>query len=236
MTRRTHASKLRLLENELRQLEMLVPFIKAELATMAGAQNHQQIRPVTNPFATDEEEPQARFAKLEPLEEGIMQLWVDTLVEADDLFLAGAVARLHDSVSPSYHATAMQLPLKDETGRQATVRAIVDSGAAWSAIDYDTMHTHFPGIHVLASDRKFKDASSNMMQVKGRIAISFEIGDLTLATTAYVFQNLGAPFLLGVNSLLRSPPYTVHPKTRHILRRCACFTSEYGPHSLCLPE
>jgi len=201
MTRQTHASKLRILETELRQLETLVPAIRAELQENLGSQTKQQIRPVTNPLATDEEEPQARFAKLEPPEENTMQIWVDTLIEADEFFLAGAVNRLHDSVSPAYHATAMQLPLTDEAGRQATVRAIVDSGAAWSAIDYDTLQTHFPGIPVSASDRKFKDASSNMMQVKGRIAINFEIGDLKLATTAYVFQNLGAPFLLGVNSL-----------------------------------
>ena len=201
MTRNTHAHKIQLLEKELRQLEMLTPFLEYELGKHAEDSPSQTLRPATNPFATDEEEPQARFAQLEPMEEGVMQLWVDTLLEAEDLFLAGAVARLHDTVSPAYHATAMQLPLEDEAGRQAVVRAIVDSGAAWSAIDYDTMQKHFPGIHMLSSDRKFKDASSNMMVVKGRVAISFRIGDLQLATTVYVFQNLGAPFLLGVNSL-----------------------------------
>ena len=201
ITKRTHAHKIQLLTNELRQLEMLTPLLKFELTEHAENSSCQTLRPATNPFATDEEEPQARFAQLEPKEEGVMQLWVDTLLEADDLFLAGAVTRLHDEVSPAYHATAMQLPLEDEAGRQTVVRAIVDSGAAWSAIDYDTMQKHFPGIHILPSDRKFKDASSNMMAVKGRVAISFRIGDLQLATTVYVFQNLGAPFLLGVNSL-----------------------------------
>ena len=202
MTKRTHTHKLRLLEQELRQLETVVPLFRHELDRNAQGAVSQLIQPATNPFAIDEEEPQARYAKLEPMEEGLMRLWVDPLLEAEDLFLAGAVARFHDNlISPAYHATAMQLPLEDEAGRKAVVRAIVDSGAAWSAIDYNTMHEHFPNIHMLASDRKFKDASSNIMTVRGRIVISFSIGDLKLATTVYVFQNLGAPFLLGVNSL-----------------------------------
>ena len=198
--KRTHASKILLLEQELRLFETMVPLLKSEMEFTANSTD-RIIRPVTNPFAIDEEEPQARFAQLQPMEEDVMQIWVDPLMEAHDLFLAGAVARLQDDVAPAYHATAMQLPLEDETGRRATIRAIVDSGAAWSALDLDTLQKYFSGIHMLPSDRKFKDASSNMMQVRGRISINFVIGDLKLATTAYVFQNLGAPFLLGVNSL-----------------------------------
>ena len=200
INKRTHASKIGLLEKELRLLESIVPLMKSEMEVTANTAD-RTIRPVTNPFATDEEEPQARFSQLQPMEEDVMQIWVDPLMEVHDFFLAGAVARLQDVVAPAYHATAMQLPLEDEAGRRTEVRAIVDSGAAWSAIDFDTMQKYFSGIHMLPSDRKFKDASSNMMQVRGRIAIQFMIGDLKLATTAYVFQNLGAPFLLGVNSL-----------------------------------
>jgi hypothetical protein len=95
----------------------------------------------------------------------------------------------------------MRLTLTDAVGTVKTLRAIVDSGAAWSAIDAAALADAFPNVHVSPSTRKFRDASDRLMPLLGSVQLNFRIGDLTLSTEIFVFRKLGAPFLLGVNAL-----------------------------------
>jgi len=190
--RKASASKLLLLEQELRSLECIVPILRTE----QQACHARLIQPKCNPAVTSRPGAGPQYADLEPVGfENHFRIWVDPDVEAEDLFLVSA-AKL-----PRYHSTAMQLPLEDDRQRKTVVRAVVDSGAAWSAIDEHVLRTYFSDTDILPSDRKFKDASGNIMKVVGRVPLYFFIGDLRLSTMVYVFKGLGAPFLLGVNSL-----------------------------------
>ena len=46
------------------------------------------------------------------------------------------------------------------------------------------------------------NGTPNMVgKVRGKVGLKFRLGDLLLNTTVYVFDDLGAEFLLGVNSM-----------------------------------
>ena len=196
LDRTSHASKLRLLENELRGLEattaafrMLQSEDAAETGPFGGLVRAK------NPNVNPAEESNVQPPEFEPVGENCIRVLVDPQLGAEAFFQINLVS------APRYHATSMQLPLEDELTRRGTIKAVVDSGAAWSAIDADVLQLLFPGTTIRACDRRFKDASGNLMNVIGHVPLYFYIGDLRLATTVYVFKGLGAAFLLGVNSL-----------------------------------
>ena len=111
------------------------------------------------------------------------------------------IGMARDELSKQYQSTAMRLTLRDDTGITQAMRAIVDSGAAWSAIDATALASAFPAANVTKSSRKFRDASDRLMPLLGSVRLQFYIGDLLLDTEVFVFKKLGAPFLLGVNAL-----------------------------------
>ena len=189
---RDHADNIQLLEAELRQLETIVPILKLEQKEIATTST---IRPKVNPHAITDVGTSPEYEDLEPLGNDCFRIWVDPQLKAEDFFLV-SVTKV-----PKYHSTAMTLRLEDDNQHSTTLRAIVDSGAAWSAIDEQTLKQNFPDLKILPSDRSFKDASGNLMKVVGRAPLNFFVGDLKLATIVYVFKGLGAAFLLGVNSL-----------------------------------
>ena len=190
--RRDTIELLTAVESELRQLETVVPILRAG---QLQEPKTSMVKRKINPYAITEIDTPSGYEELEPLGENSLRIWVEPQLEAEEFFLVKNIT------TPKYHATTMILRLEDADNRSTTLKAVIDSGAAWSAIDEHTLLTNFPSIKLLPSDRKFKDASGNVMKVVGRVALNFFLGDLTLATIVYVFKGLGAAFLLGVNSL-----------------------------------
>ena len=86
------------------------------------------------------------------------------------------------------------------------ISSIVDSGAAWCAIRLSTLKQKFPHLvsQIQATRMKFRDASGNRMSLVGRVEISIWVGTRRLTTSAFVFDRLGAEFLLGVNAIRRN--------------------------------
>ena len=96
-----------------------------------------------------------------------------------------------------YQATAMKLKLScRDDPRTSWFNAVVDSGAAWCAIDMATFRRAFPNAKLKPTSRKFTDASSKLMDVRGSVDMNFWLGELELSTPVFVFANLGVPFLL----------------------------------------
>ena len=196
LDRTSHASKLRLLESELRELEATTAaFRMLQSEDVAETEPFGGLIRSKNPNVNSAEELNVQPPEFEPVGENCIRVLVDPQLGAEAFFQINLVS------APRYHATSMQLPLEDELQRRGTIKAVVDSGAAWSAIDADILQLLFPDTTILACDRRFKDASGNLMNVIGHVPLYFYIGDLRLATTVYVFKGLGAAFLLGVNSL-----------------------------------
>ena len=103
-----------------------------------------------------------------------------------------------------YQSLKADLNLEGPNGTRATVSSIVDSGAAWCAIRESTLENELPTLHSLMepSRMRFHDASGRLMSLRGRIPLRIRLGSRLIETTAYVFKDLGAPFLLGANALM----------------------------------
>ncbi|MDC0525346.1 hypothetical protein OAO87_00010 [bacterium] len=185
---------------ELRSLDGMIHVLRT--SAQQETVSHRGIHPVRNPDCEgeapwDDEEPEDDFNPeyLNMIWEGEEpQDWAPE--KAEPFFLTkseGGVA---------YQSTAMELRLgatKEQIDKMA--QAIVDSGAAWSAIDSKVLARLCPEAKIVPPDREFKDASNRRMRVKGSTKLWFQIGDLKLLTTVFVFEGLGAEFLLGVNSI-----------------------------------
>ena len=120
----------------------------------------------------------------------------------EDLFYCDQILA-QTNAGVRYHSTTAQLPLEDATGKTVTTSSVVDSGAAACAIDLDYRRQVFPDTIIRPSNRRFLDAQKKVMDLEGEMEIHVWVGDLRLATTAFVFRNLGAKFLLGNNALTR---------------------------------
>ena len=192
---RTSAAKLMSLEQTLRSTEAACNVLRVmeQEGEKAGG-----LQPVVNPKC-HAQRTMAEPAVLEPLDDEHFRVWLDPLIHAEDLFLKKLF-----TADTAYKATAMKLRLEDADRNQAEVLAVVDSGAAWSAIDEKTLRAEFPSVLIEPSDRQFKNASGHLMSVVGKVDLTFKVGDLRLRTVVYVFSNLGATFLLGVNSLVEN--------------------------------
>ena len=194
------------LEEEIQQLTMIDNVLRMEEKLTSGIKpDLKQMEQITNPRC-DPNAFDTNVAELSPTTDNDLRVWIDDALDAEPLF---SVELLHTTsqTDTAYRATAMQLTIdyadSDSPKSDISVKAIVDSGAAWSAIDKATLQRQLPNCNINSSDRKFKDASNNLMKVVGRVELCFWVGDLRLLTTAYVFDNLGAEFLLGVNSLVK---------------------------------
>ena len=111
-----------------------------------------------------------------------------------------ALQAAHGSRKKEYQSTAADLRVEID-GITKTMKAIVDSDATWCAVDAKYLSKHFPDVKITPVKKVFRDASRNIMPLLGFTRLHFYIGDLKLETEAYVFERLGAPFLLGVNAM-----------------------------------
>ena len=87
----------------------------------------------------------------------------------------------------------------------AKLRAIVDSGAAYSAIRFDELKHLFPECAKsmdAVEGFNFVDASDNKLPLLGSVELRLCLGDFCFWTRVFVFRTLGVPFLLGVNSMV----------------------------------
>ncbi len=187
--------KLLTLQHELRFLEATNHLLKLDEQGMLAEKDGEEhcIKRVTNPNC-DLTMGDLETDDLEPRQDELV-VWADPTLIAESLFTINVPRE------PRFKATSMELTLEDDQGHQGVVNAIVDSGAAWSAIDAGLLQRLFPTLQLADGDRKFMDASGNLMNTSGKATLHFWVGDAKLLTTVYVFKGLGAQFLLGVNSL-----------------------------------
>jgi hypothetical protein len=89
----------------------------------------------------------------------------------------------------------------ESPNHSAIIQSVIDSGAAQCAIDAKVLREKFPDVQVHRTDRHFTDASNKRMNVCGYCTLCFRLGDLRLCARVYVFRNLGAKLLLGVNAI-----------------------------------
>ena len=188
VTKHTMQSKLHVVYEELRRTEMIQGVLQAD-SQASGIQR------VVNPECNLWQDRQHPVELTAADTDSEMTMMLDPTLLAEDFFNLDVIRHNH------YRSTAMNLTIETDQKERDTLRAIVDSGAAWSAIDKQTLQRLFPATPIQESDRQFRDASANLMKVVGKVWMYFKIGDLRLGTHAYVFDGLGAPFLLGVNSL-----------------------------------
>ena len=120
--------------------------------------------------------------------------------EVAEYFFVHSKELLLHAAARKYQSTVAHLLLQIGDCKRV-VRSVVDSGAAWCAINASFMKKHFPDANIRASNKRFKDASNNVMNLAGETTIQFNVGALELSTTAFVFNGLGADFLLGTNAL-----------------------------------
>ena len=107
--------------------------------------------------------------------------------------------------SRRYQSMEANLQVGMAGGFAKTIRAVVDSGAAWSAIGRKTLEEKYPNAlaTLVASDvMRFVDAQGRGMPVAGKVRMHICAGDHCFWTDVYVFETLGVEFLLGVNSLV----------------------------------
>ena len=89
-------------------------------------------------------------------------------------------------------------------GSESDIHAVVDSGAAWTAISLATAQALF-GIALIptATTMKFHGASGESLKCLGSVHIQIRMGPLSFTTKAYVFRTLAEPMLLGNNTLMK---------------------------------
>ena len=92
----------------------------------------------------------------------------------------------------------------DERRALAILDTVVDSGAAYCAMSLDCLRQHFPNHHaqMRATDKRFTDASGNLMPAAGVVDFTIRLGDCRLRTSMYIIRRLGVPVLLGTNALM----------------------------------
>ena len=126
-----------------------------------------------------------------------------TVDESEPFFADTKVMAVDTENGFRYQSLKANLTLEGSKSK-VTIESIVDSGAAWCAIRRSTLEKEMPELmeKLEPSSMRFHDASGRLMSLAGRVPLKVWIGARFVTTTAYVFDNLGAPFLLGANALL----------------------------------
>ena len=108
-----------------------------------------------------------------------------------------------DELNDRSKSLQASLVLEDQQGNSPTVDSVVDTGAAHCALRLQTLRSKLPGLEKLIQPckRKFHDAQGNRMPIAGRVPLRIWVGTRRLMTHAYVFEKLGAEFLLGINTM-----------------------------------
>ena len=188
------------IQHQLHSLRISATVTQMQLEELPTTQPKQTFNLLCNPKC-DDAPPTTPIDMTDPIEQAEPDtLYVD--LDITEPFYSPELSS-HTEEQSKYQSTTMQLRLSSLEGKIATLTAVVDSGAAWSAIDLRSMRQYFPDTPIETTHRRFKDASNNVMAITGKATLLFNIGDLTLSASVFVFEKLGAPFLLGVNAIHR---------------------------------
>ena len=108
-----------------------------------------------------------------------------------------------DELNDRSKSLQASLVLEDQQGNSSTIDSVVDTGAAHCALRLQTLRSKLPRLEKLIQPckRKFHDAQGNRMPIVGRVPLRIWVGTRRLMTHAYVFDKLGAEFLLGINTM-----------------------------------
>ena len=105
-----------------------------------------------------------------------------------------------------YQSMRATFKLEDEGGLCTSTTGVVDSGAAFNALQLKYAQRYMPeamkGIQPVGV--RFRDAQGRRMKLAGKVNLAVWLGSHKYLTEAYVFEELGAEFLLGVNAICRN--------------------------------
>eukprot|EP00965_Chrysotila_dentata_P072125 2383179-Pleurochrysis_carterae.AAC.1 len=82
-----------------------------------------------------------------------------------------------------------------------SVRAVVDFGAAHTAITHSVFR-RLGGTHLQPTRLTFTGVGGDSLKCLGRSPIQFALGEIWLQMSAYVFEELVEPMLLGANTMV----------------------------------
>ena len=187
---------------DLRQAVDDLRVLQTTVEALTIQEKDTEMQALLNPECTDVKTTDDKEAPLDTFQSNTIYVNLDGLeddthstdTEIEEFFLKRPLG------STTYHSTYTTLQLRiDEQLR--SLNAIVDTGAAYCAISQSKLRELFPNAPIQTEARRFKDASGNLMPLVGSVRLRFKIGDLWLWTTVFVFERLGAAFLLGVNAM-----------------------------------
>ena len=130
----------------------------------------------------------------------------------------------------SYKSMMAKLGLETKNGEKC-IEAIVDSGAAWCAIRASYLKEKYPEAmdQIQKKQLIFRDASNNQMPLLGSVLLNLKLKSLTMPCTVFVFESLGAPFLLGTNALYENELIIDPSKGQLCSHKCAeCVPLDVG--------
>lgn len=133
--------------------------------------------------------------------------------------LAPTPEKRTDENDRRYQSMRAVFKLEDKDGSCTSTPGVVDSGAAFNALQLKYAQRHMPeamkGIQPVGV--RFRDAQGHRMKLAGKINLAVWLGSHRYLTEAYVFEELGAEFLLGVNAICRNG-LIIDGHTRRIYR------------------
>jgi hypothetical protein len=85
------------------------------------------------------------------------------------------------------------------------IKAVVDSGAVWTAIREDVFNRLTPRPVLRSASLKFRGAGNEPLRVTGMCELCFRLSPQSplITTIAFVFPTLAEPMLLGTNTLVK---------------------------------
>jgi len=91
------------------------------------------------------------------------------------------------------------------TPKSVRIRAVVDSGAMWTAMREDYFNAIQPRPALHPAPLRFRGAGNEPIQVLGYCYLAFRLGPDTpiINTIVFVFPTLAEPMLLGTNTMVR---------------------------------
>ena len=168
---------------------------RIEGVSKAHAARAAAVDPVVNPFCTNPDEPVIGASNSRAVPAGIMAtVGYDT----------DGSQPMPTSV-PCHCTTArLTLSLTSPGAEAQHIMAVVDSGAAWTALSMRAYHRLLGTAQAepLQQDaRKFHAVSGTALNVRGYTGLVLHFGKHTITTLAYVFEHMAVDMLLGTNTL-----------------------------------
>ena len=112
---------------------------------------------------------------------------------------------LHNTTSTDrrYQSMTAEFGFQDSDGQVVRHNGVCDSGAAQCALRRGFLEEQLPGIakSMQPTSKRFLDAQGQAMDIAGTVELTILIGECRMSCTAYVFNRLGADFLLGANAI-----------------------------------